>query len=236
MYVFYYKHFDLTLRSFSKLIGNDFNDLPEGGRFYINTSRALKMESYISRCGAWSDPFLNECDPNFIMPKYNPNFNLSFEEVSDLRAMDIKKLIIETDRPIIVQWSGGIDSTVSLVSLIKNLSKQELLRVKISMNGGSIVENPHFFQNFIKDKFEILNSEENLYNDYKEKYNAFVISSDTGDCTFGAELGIKMYSLLHEINIELENKIRNDIDRLQKGIASPDIHYSEYRDFIIFSK
>ena len=120
MYKFYYKQTAPNFRSFSKLLKNVVNDLPEGGRFYFNLARATGMESYIFRDGEWSDPFETAIEPHFAMPAYNSNFNLNFAEVSDMRALDIKKLINSTNRPVMIQWSGGIDSTVAIVSLLKN--------------------------------------------------------------------------------------------------------------------
>ncbi len=225
MYKFYYKQVAPNFRSFSKLLGSAVNDLPAGGRFYFNLARATGMESYIFRNGIWSDPFETSIEPQFSMPSYNSNFNLSFSEVSDLRAADIKELINSTDRPIMIQWSGGIDSTVAIVSLIKNLTKQELERITVSMSGDTALENPHFFNKFIKDKIKIVDSESLLYNDYKEKYNAYCICADTGDCIFGAELGNKLYPRM--------KFIQDDIDTLYQSVSSKDVEYSVYKDIII---
>lgn len=227
MYKFYYKQLDPNLRSFSRLLGSSVNDLPEGGRFYFNLARSMRMggENYLFRNGEWSDPFDTCVHPAFTMPVYTSNFNLNFSEVSDLRALDIKKLINDTDRLIAIQWSGGIDSTVALVSLIKNLSPSELSKVMIAMSSDSILENPNFYRNFIKDKFKIIDSENLLFNDYKEKYNAYCIMGDTGDCLFGSELGNKLYPKM--------KFIQDDTDHLYNGVSSLDIHYSSYRDIII---
>lgn len=225
MHKFYYKQLAPNYRSFSKLLGNVVNDLPDGGRFYFNLARATGMESYIFRNGEWSDPFETAIEPQFVMPSYNPNFNLSFSEVSDLRAIDIKHLINNTDRPVMMQWSGGIDSTVAIVSLLKNLTASELERITVSMSGDTALENPHFFNKFIKDKFAIVDSESLLYNDYKEKYNAYCICADTGDCIFGAELGNKLYPRM--------KFIQTDIDALYHNVSSKDVEYSAYKDIII---
>jgi hypothetical protein len=167
MYKFYYRQLDPNLRSFSKLFGKIVNELPEGGRFYFNLARSMRMggENYMFRDGVWSDPFETIIHPQFHMPTYDKNFNLNFSDISDLRALDIKKIINDTDRTVMVQWSGGIDSTVAMVSLIKNLSTSELSKVTVSMSGDSLLENPNFYNNFIKDKFKIVNSENMLFND-----------------------------------------------------------------------
>ena len=227
MYNFYYRQLDTNLRSFSKLLGPMVNDLSEGGRFYFNLARAMRSggENYMFRNGVWSEPFETTVLPQFSMPLYDANFNLNFSDVSDMRALDIKKIINETDRPIVVQWSGGIDSTVTMVSLLKNLTTAELSKVTVSMSGDSILENPNFYNNFIKDKFKILDSENMLFNDYKEKYNAYCIMADTGDCIFGSELGNKLYPRM--------KFIQNDIGTLYHDVISKDVEYTVYRDIII---
>jgi hypothetical protein len=227
MHKFYYRQLDTNLRSVSKLLGTTVNELPEGGRFYFNLARAMRSggENYMFRNGEWSEPFETSVLPQFGMPAYDPNFNLNFSEVSDLRALDIKKIINDTDRPIVVHWSGGIDSTVPMVSLLKNLSKEELSRVSIAMSGDSLLENPNFYNNFIKDKFKILDSENMLFNDYKEKYNAYCIMADTGDCIFGSELGNKLYPRM--------KFIQEDIGSLYHSVISKDVEYTVYKDIII---
>lgn len=227
MYKFYYRQLDPNLRSFSKLFGKIVNELPEGGRFYFNLARSMRMggENYMFRDGVWSDPFETIIHPQFHMPSYDKNFNLNFSDISDLRALDIKKIINDTDRTVMVQWSGGIDSTVAMVSLIKNLSTSELSKVTVSMSGDSLLENPNFYNNFIKDKFKIVNSENMLFNDYKEKYNAYCIGADTGDCMFGSELGNKLYPRM--------KFIQNDIDNLYHSVSSKDVDYTAYKSIII---
>jgi len=224
---FFYKQFAPHLRSVSRLIGPVARDLTEGGRFYFNLSRATGMESYVFRDGEWSDPFESLIDPICVMPKYDSNFSLSFEEVSDNRALDIKSIINNSGRVIIVKWSGGIDSTVSLVSLLKNLSESELKRIKISLSSDSILEYPAFFIKYIKDKFEIIDSEKVLFENYLTDYNSFCISADTGDCMFGAELGNKMYPRMKFISED------TDLEVLYNSVSNKDVHYSRYKDIII---
>jgi hypothetical protein len=231
---FYFKKTAPALRSFAKVLGPEFSNFSDGGRFNINMARCLGYESYISRQGEWSDPFETEVEPIHTMPTYDPNFNFSFNEVSDLRALEIKKLINTTDRPVMVSWSGGLDSTVSVVALLKNLTSEELSKLTISMSSDSIVENPQFYYDHIHGKVNVADSTLNLFSDYKEQKNAFCISSDTGDAIFGTELGTKLYAQLHNISKSLTGVLHDDINKLYLNISSEDVHYSKYRDFIVF--
>lgn len=227
MHKFFYKQLTPHLRSVSNLIGPVADDLSGGGRFYFNLSRATGMESYIFRDGEWSDPFESLIDQSCVMPKYDLNFSLSFEEVSDNRAKDIKNIINNSSRPVILKWSGGIDSTVSMVSILKNLSLEELKHVKISLSSDSLLEYPDFFNRFIRNRFEIIDSQSTLFENYLNDHHAYCISADTGDCMFGAELGNKLYPRMEFISND------PDLEFLYKSVSNIDVHYSRYRDIIV---
>jgi len=232
---FYYKHFIPNIRSFSKVLGNHVQDLPEGGRFYFNMARSLGIDPFTTRRGEWSDPFDIEIEPSFRMPEYDPNFKLNFAEVTDRRAQDVKKLMNDTGRPIFVQWSGGIDSTVCLTSLIKNLSTEEKKNMVISMSGETAMENPQMYDKFLKGKFRIVDSNANLFDNYYDNDNAICVVSDAGDCMFGSTLGGgKMYPYMKKIYDSLGSTgSAEEFKILQNGISSPEVHYSRYKDIII---
>ena len=46
--------------------------------------------------------------------------NLSFDDITNLRALEIESYQSSTGLPIIIFWSGGIDSTLILSAIIKN--------------------------------------------------------------------------------------------------------------------
>lgn len=230
--ILYYKQFTLSLRSISKTIEPIFDDLPAGGRFYCNISRAFRVEAYIPRIGKWSNPWSEGIMPGLEIPNYDTNFKLNFEEVSDLRSLEIKKMINETDQKFIVAYSGGIDSTCCLVGLLKNLSNKELKNIKIAMSIDSILENPYFFNNFIRDNFEIYDLMEYLYTDLNN-LGFCCITADLGDFLFGTELGTKMYPEMKRLEKDLSSSIKEKYSNLYLNINSKDMHYSSYRDLLI---
>jgi hypothetical protein len=86
-----------------------------------------------------------------------PNgFTKTFEEVCAERAA----ALVNTGKTLIVTWSGGIDSTCVLVSLIKACGSNTD-QIKVMFESRSIDENPDFYNNHIKDK---LNHE--IFNEY----------------------------------------------------------------------
>ena len=111
------------------------------------------------RYGTWdNNPVWDFAIPDrAIGPDLSNTTNLSFEEVTDQRAHEFKSIINQTGKRVVLFWSGGIDSTVVLAALIKNLSPTELAMVDIVMTNESYYENPLFFEKFIRNsKFNII--------------------------------------------------------------------------------
>lgn len=229
----YYANFTPGAIHLQKLIGPDLvGSLPEAGKFYYNLGKAMKYASYVPRQGEWSTPWPSAVAPGYEMPEYDASYNNNFAEVTDMRAMDIRSIIHQTGKPVALFYSGGIDSTVCLASLVKNLTKEELGYIHVNMSTDSIVENPAFFRNFIRDKIKVLDSMNNKYSDLVDK-GYYCLTADLGDCLFGTELGTKMYAQFKALANQLPSNIRIDVENLYYDVINKDVHYSRYKDLII---
>lgn len=80
----------------------------------------------------------------------------SFDAVTDSRLQFLRENFSE--KPWLVCWSGGIDSTVIIASLLRNLTSTELSTITVFCNLDSIWLSPHFFTHCIKPYFKILDS------------------------------------------------------------------------------
>ena len=87
--------------------------------------------------------------PRDAFPDISIPYKTSFQETTDSRAQELAQHVDRKDLPIIVSWSGGIDSTLILAALVKNWPKYLLDRVRIKMNRASYFENPWFFDKII---------------------------------------------------------------------------------------
>lgn len=229
----YYANFTPGAIHLQKLINPAFVEtLPEGGRFYFNLGKAMKYASYVPRQGEWSTPWASAVAPGYEMPAYDATYSRSWEEVTDMRARDIKKIIHSTGKPVAVFYSGGIDSTVCMAALIKNLTKEEMSYVHVAMSTDSIMENPVFYRTFIRDKIKIIDSLDNKYSDLVEK-GYYCVTADLGDCLFGTELGTKMYAQFKSLASELPTSARVSVENLYYDVINKDVHYSHYKDLII---
>lgn len=77
-------------------------------------------------------------------------FTKSFSEVADEKGVELWN----EDKELKVYWSGGIDSTVALVSLLKSKPSDWHDRLKIIYTLNSIEEYSLFWNNYIKDKIQ----------------------------------------------------------------------------------
>lgn len=91
------------------------------------------------------------------MPNVDPNFNKSWEQISDQRCLDLRKN--NFDKPWTVLWSGGIDSTGVMASIVKNLSSADYKNITVACTTMSIWENPQFYFDYIKPNFRTVHSE-----------------------------------------------------------------------------
>jgi hypothetical protein len=163
-----------------------------GGKFWLDIGRFTEANWFVSRNGEWTTPWQARVVSDFEMPKYAKDFAPTFAEVTDRQACAIGKLIQETDAKVALYYSGGIDSTITLSALIKNLSAKELKNLTVCLSMDSIIENPAFFDRFIKNKFALKDSATTQYTHLIDE-GYYAITADQGDCLFGTEAGIQMY-------------------------------------------
>jgi hypothetical protein len=211
---------------------NLYSEAPEGGKFFIDLARRINPCRFVTRNGEWQLPWNQEIPIGFEMPDYDPFFSMSFSEVTDRRAQEIKSLIVTNNQKFAVMYSGGIDSTLILCSLIKNLSEEELKNIAVCTSSHAIIENPNFFLNFVKDKFTIIDSNTHKYDDLIEmSYRP--ITADEGDCIFGTILGLSLYNNYDYLIDSLSDDSKRNLRSIKNKFTDDSVHYSQYKDVII---
>jgi hypothetical protein len=83
-----------------------------------------------------------------------------------------------TDRDIAVLWSGGIDSTAVLVSIMQTVPTERLIVV---CNQASIKEFPSFYDQKIRGQVRIMSTKEL----FAARKDVFIVSGDGGDTVWG---------------------------------------------------
>lgn len=220
--------------SFNGYHNNIWNDIYDScdydGKFFLNIGKRLNPCRFVTRHGEWSLPWEQELIPGFEMPEL-VQFDKSFSEVSDSKALKIKQEI-EKGTKFAVMYSGGIDSTVIMVALLKNLTETELKNITICCSADSIIENPSFYKNYIQGKFTILDSNLHKYDDlYEMGYK--IITADEGDCIFGTLFGLTMYTNFDYYLEGMSEESKNNLKKYKHRISDETVHYSVFKDMII---
>lgn len=141
--------------------------------------------SLIDRTDTIKMPFDFEIYSDFIMPKLSQQFNLTYEDCCNNRSIDLLNMARSINKPITVLYSGGIDSTLILVSLMKNCSVNELKDlITVALSSDSIVENPNFYYDYVRKNFKITSSD-NIGRYFDE--SRIVVGGEFNDQLFGSE-------------------------------------------------
>lgn len=159
--------------------------IPGGSEFsYVNKSFAPNL-FICDRTGVITTPIKTKVLPMAVMPAFQKIDN-SFSDVCDARAKELLTKAEQTNRKLVVMYSGGVDSTLILCSLLKNATDEQLKNVIVLLNQDSIDENPNFFRDYIIKKFNCISSYKFSY--YMGNDNFIFTSGENGDQLMGSTL------------------------------------------------
>lgn len=105
--------------------------------------------------------------------------NISFVDICDARAIEILEL--SKTKPTTISWSGGIDSTVILVSLLKNGYDKTVHNINVFTDQIGIDEYPLFYNKFVLGNFEVVSDGYDVI--MKDR---LLCTGDPGDQIFGS--------------------------------------------------
>lgn len=145
---------------------------------------------------------------------------------------DRAKAIISTNKKIFLAWSGGIDSTLCLCSLISAGIESDQLTV--SLNNDGIRENPFFYNNFILPNYQLVSSEKFSQILKYRKLDGIFINGDPADALLGIDMAIPMYKKFGKEFLKLpctRKNITNYFTSAGMNQKSADCWY----DFFMFS-
>lgn len=190
-------------------------DLVPGYRFdeYQKLLRLCYTYAFYPRRGAPSMPF--RYDQDFfqsVMPVYDPTFSMTFEEITDDRCRWLQQNC--NDRPWLIEYSGGIDSTVILCAFLRNLSEEELKNVTVALNKSSIYENPGFFHDHVLGQFNLVDITSEEFDQVSRTH--YMINGEPADMLTGSGLA------LHAANsrVDMSRSWRDQPDQLLEFLAT----------------
>ncbi len=90
----------------------------------------------------------------FPVPTYRP-FTKSYDEICGDRGREILNNADSMGVQIYALYSGGIDSTCMLVSLLNQATPAQRKRIVVLLSQDSIRENPRFYEEYIKGQLQV---------------------------------------------------------------------------------
>ena len=193
----------MYLAQFHTSMLEEWNTLTTDAQNYLLIPQILVgTRDFKARIGTFNDPWGSKISPLYAAPPLKFK-NDSLADIADKRAIELIKIAKDTNRNIVVMWSGGIDSTFVLTSILKNISEadQELLTVFLTIH--SISDNPTFYFQFLSNnkKIRVVNASNfTVDNNFLEKN--LLLHGDPGDGVFGPSSG--MYKFFSDNQTHLE--------------------------------
>lgn len=168
--------------NFNKIDLNSYIELPIYGEIY----KLIPSSWIVDRSGISITPFRTKVLPEHKLRSYNLK-NVNLETILYDRA----KEMLNQNKKIYLSWSGGIDSTLCLVSFI--LAGADSDQLIVCMNNDGIRENPEFYRKYILPKYSLMSSEK-----FSQilKYNlldGIFVNGDPADALLGIDFAIPMY-------------------------------------------
>jgi hypothetical protein len=118
----------------------------------------------------------------FSLPQFKP-CRATYAELCAKRADDLLRMAATLDVPIYVAWSGGVDSTCLLISLLENGNERE--RIIVLGDENSIREYPLFYQKVIRERLKTAHASH--FGDILGTPSLFV-SGECNDQLFGSDI------------------------------------------------
>ena len=177
----------------------------------------------------------------------------TLEDICNERALELLQRAERLGVLIYVFWSGGIDSTLVLVSLLKNATDSQKKNIVVLLSEASIIEDPQFFQRYIRGK---LRTESSIFFQGKVGGRDLITNGELGDQVFGSNISsqalMKMFdnSIIHRpysrdilfqfYNLKIDNEETTNFyldifERLMKASPIPIRTYFEYFWWLIFN-
>jgi hypothetical protein len=199
--------------------------VPGGEAFSSYFQLFSKNISAIDRTGTINIPLKTEILDFLKMPEYR-KYDKSFDEICDDKARELLNRL--GNRKLAVMYSGGVDSTLILCSLIKNATKEELKRVVVLLSNESIGENPNFYYNYIIKNFECVSSYRFPY--FLGDDNYLFVSGENADQLFGSQVNdsftkenpyTDLFKTMNEAEGQIMDYFNIKLDASNKKYAEP---------------
>ena len=174
------------------------------------------------------------------IPKDNNNFNKSFKQICEERSIQL----LNTGKRLNVFWSGGLDSTTVLFSLLTKAN--DLSQIRVILTPASILESGNMFDKFIKNKISYILNVGNIREQFfKQKefkdfdFNKELLLTGTQLDSLYTILRLKIPTDMEYHHLQYEEKLsqhlnKNVVDFFIKSTKKFPKKIKTYGDFLKF--
>lgn len=189
-------------------------------------------------------PFKTQiCDALYARMPIDFTMSESFSDVCDQRCLDLWARF--QHQPWIIAWSGGIDSTLIVCSIMRNLGPAQRKNIRIACNEASVYEYPWFFENVIRPNFDTVDA--SIQFDPMSIGQSLVFNGEPADQLFPGAVLMPMIHSGVDINTDMFKHPTQILNYLERGadrrfaqwfyqctvdnIKSVDLDLTSYFDF-----
>jgi len=159
--------------------------VPGGQSFSHFFNIFSKNITFVDRTNTVSIPLNCKTLPHLEMPAFE-TYSKHYYDICDERAIQLYNQAVESGKKLVVMYSGGIDSSLILCALLKNINEKELKENTIVLLSDlSIQENLNFYYDHIEKKFNCVSSYKFPYYIGNDKF--LFISGENADQLFGSQ-------------------------------------------------
>jgi hypothetical protein len=146
-------------------------------KWFVNNLPGLRWPMHItSRVHKLDTPW-NLADSIFPVPTEAPH-STSFVDTIELIASEFCRKMSQSEFIPYIFWSGGLDSTSILVSLLKVADSDLLSKLVVVCSQESIQENAYFYYKYIDKKLQVLDLEK--FQVTQDNYDKIIILDGEG--------------------------------------------------------
>jgi hypothetical protein len=181
MSLIYYNSYDIFLNP-----KYNSNNIPGANKFADYFKVFSLNITAIDRTNTIKFPLKTTVLPHLALPEYITQ-TLSFADICDERASFLMKKAKDTGRKLAIMYSGGIDSTTVLCSILKNCSTKDIKgNVIVLLSHHSIYENEQFYYDHVIKNFNCVSSFRFPYFLGNDKF--IFLSGENADQLFGSQV------------------------------------------------
>jgi hypothetical protein len=159
------------------------NNLSKDLQIYSDIFKLIPFTWIVDRTGSANLPFHTHLiGQHKLDPEIEPT--KSFDEICQETVEKYKNITGQ----IYILWSGGIDSTLLLVSFLK--SDIDKNKIVVACNFDSIKEYHSFYKNHILPNFQIISVDRFIADSNYDSINGVVLTGDPCDVLFGNDLAL----------------------------------------------